>query len=116
MGLGGPEVRLEEENATSESRVAMVARVARPRHRFGRPELEGEADSGGPLSATPEWRRGRAQRPHGPSAGGPACGPNSWATRGSSFAFLFLLMQNFGVCLNLNRKSCSDPKIVKLFG
>ena len=56
MGLGGPEVRLEEENATSESRVAMVARVARPRHRFGRPELEGEADSGGPLSATPEWR------------------------------------------------------------
>jgi hypothetical protein len=75
--LGGPEVRHEVENTTSESRGARMARVARSHRRFGRPELEGEADSGGPLSATPEWRRGRAQRPHGPSAGGPACGPNS---------------------------------------
>jgi len=92
-GLGGPEVRLEVENATSESRGAMMARMARSRRRFGRPELEDEADSGGPLSATPEWRRGRAQRPRGPSADRPACGPSSWAARGS-VVFLFLFMQN----------------------
>ena len=92
-GKGCPEVRHEVEIATNESRRAEVARMARSRRRFGRLELEDEADSGGPLSATPEWRRGRAQLPRGPSADGPACGPNSWATRGSSFVFLFLFMQ-----------------------
>jgi hypothetical protein len=30
-----------------------MARLARSRRRIGRRELEGEADSGGPLSATP---------------------------------------------------------------
>ena len=49
---GCPEMRLGVENPTRESREAEVARIARSRRRFGRPELEDEADSGGPLSAT----------------------------------------------------------------
>jgi len=48
---GCPEMRLGMENTTRESREAEVARMARSRRRFGRPELEDEADSGGPLSA-----------------------------------------------------------------
>jgi len=51
----------------------------------------------------------------GPSADGPACGPNSWATRGSSFVFLFLFMPKMFVCLNLNGKSCDDSKIKRIF-
>ena len=60
---GGPEVRSGAENATNESRESEVARLARSRHWFGRPELKDEADSGGPLSATP-WveKKARASR------------------------------------------------------
>jgi hypothetical protein len=45
-------VRPGMENATSRSREAEEARMARSRHRFGRPEVEDGADSEGPLSAT----------------------------------------------------------------
>jgi len=48
-GLGGLEVRHEVGSATSESRGAVMARMARSRRRIGRPELEDGADSGGPL-------------------------------------------------------------------
>ena len=50
---GCPEMHLGVENATRESQEAEVAQMARSHRRFGRPELEDEADSGGPLSATP---------------------------------------------------------------
>ena len=89
---GCPEVRLGVENATSESRGAEVARMARSRRRFGRPKLEDEADKRDPLSATSEWRRGHTQRPRGPSGSGPACGPISRPLAAQCF-FLFLFMQ-----------------------
>ena len=68
----------------------------------------------GPPHQRPAEGREGGFSARGPRARGPACGPSSWAARGTvSFSFSFCA--KFILCLILYNKSCADPKIMEIF-
>ena len=72
-------------------------------------EVEEEAYMWGPPSATCGERDGRSAR-------GPACGPSAGpASAAVRFFFLFSFRNKTDLCFILCRKSCADPKMMKLF-